>query len=333
MYSVFRKCIFTFDAEKAKNISLYSLKLMHNIGLTKCFSKPLPTFQNIMGLTFPNKLGLAAGLDKNAEYIDSLASLGFGFIEIGSVTPLPQEGNPKPRIFRLPQDEAVINRMGFNSKGADYVAQQLEKTKYKGILGINLGKNLNTPIEKAADDYIIGFQKLWKYASYITINISSPNTKNLRELQQADALSDLIVRLQRDRDLVFSNFKKYLPLVFKISPDISDDELIVIANTLNKYKVDGAIATNTTLARDNLTDLVNAEQAGGLSGKPLTNLSTRIIKQLRAALDASIPIIASGGVMDKNSANEKIRAGASLVQVYTGLVYKGPSLIKEILEN
>ncbi len=331
MFLMIKKLLFKLSAENAKNLSLSALKILNRLGVAFLFPKVSSSPVSIMGLTFPNKLGLAAGLDKNGDYVDALAMLGFGFIEIGSVTPLPQPGNPKPRIFRLEQDEAVINRMGFNSKGADYVADQLSKMKYRGILGINLGKNLATPIENAVDDYVIGFRKLWKYASYIAINISSPNTKNLRELQMGDALSELISRMQAERDQVFASEKKYVPLVVKIAPDLTDDQLNAIAVTLNKQKIDGVIATNTTLSRVGVTDHVDANQAGGLSGKPLTALSTSIIKKLRMMLDTSIPIIASGGVMDKASADEKIAAGAALVQVYTGLVYRGPGLIKEIL--
>jgi dihydroorotate dehydrogenase len=285
---------------------------------------------SLMGLQFPNAVGLAAGFDKNGDYIDALAQLGFGFIEIGTVTPRPQAGNPKPRLFRLPEQDAIINRMGFNNKGMDYVAKHLEQTKYRGILGINIGKNKDTPDIQASDDYLQAFRTLWPYASYITINISSPNTPGLRSLQHGDQLEKLICVLKQEQHSVQLNHKRYVPLVVKIAPDLSDDELAALAQVILKEKIDAVIATNTTLSRQGVESSTFAKEAGGLSGKPLQALSTRIIKQLASHLNSQIPIIASGGVMDAASAQEKIAAGASLVQVYSGLIYAGPGMIKEI---
>jgi dihydroorotate dehydrogenase len=283
-----------------------------------------------MGLTFPNRVGLAAGLDKNADYVDALAALGFGFIEVGTITPRPQQGNPQPRLFRLTEQKAVINRMGFNNKGIEHAVRQLEKTRYRGILGINIGKNKDTPLDKAIDDYLTGFRALWKYASYITINISSPNTPGLRDLQHGDMLDSLLAALKQEQARIAAQEKKYVPLVVKISPDLSAQELQELASVLLQRQVDGVIATNTTLRRDGTEQSPFTKEAGGLSGKPLEKLSTQIISQLCAALQDKIPVIASGGVMDRQSAADKLNAGAKLLQVYTGFIYGGVNIISEL---
>ncbi len=332
MYSLIKKILFQFDPERSHHLAMQSLQLTHQLGLTPFFIKPVTQPVTVMGLRFANPVGLAAGLDKNADYVDALAALGFGFIEIGTVTPKPQQGNPTPRLFRLVEQEAIINRMGFNNKGVDYVAQRLEKTRYKGILGVNIGKNKETPLERAAEDYLIGFRRLWKFASYITVNISSPNTEGLRDLQQVALLTHLLSTLKHEQKMILDSHQRYIPLVVKISPDLSEQALRDIATVLLQQQIDGVIATNTTVARDGVKDSPFAKEAGGLSGRPLQARSTQIISQLHSLLQNKIPIIASGGVMDKQAAKEKLLAGASLLQVYTGFIYSGPEIIKRLVE-
>ncbi|MBX3708495.1 MAG: quinone-dependent dihydroorotate dehydrogenase [Gammaproteobacteria bacterium] len=331
MYSVFKKILFSLDPEVAHYTALQSLSMAHQLGISRLQTKTLSQPTTLMGLTFPNPVGLAAGLDKNGDYIDALAALGFGFIEIGTVTPKPQAGNPKPRLFRLTEQEAIINRMGFNNKGIEYVMRRLEKTRYRGILGINIGKNKDTSNENAIDDYLQGYRAFWKFASYITINISSPNTPGLRDLQQSDVLSVLLRALKQEQQFTFSNHKKYIPLVVKISPDLSMQELLSVTTVLLQEKIDGVIATNTTVHRDDVAHSSYAKEIGGLSGKPLQARSTQIITQLHSILQNKIPIIASGGIMDEKSAQEKIQAGAELLQIYSGFIYSGPQLINRIL--
>lgn len=331
LYSILRKILFSFDPEQSHYLSLKSLKIINQLGLSPLFAQDYAKPCEVFGLIFPNPVGLAAGLDKNADYVDALAALGFGFIEIGTVTPKPQEGNSKPRLFRLAKEEAIINRMGFNNKGVDYVAHRLEQTKYKGILGVNIGKNKDTPLEYAIDDYLIGMRKLWKFASYITINISSPNTPGLRDLQQGDALSHLLSRLKQEQFDIHTKHQKYVPLVVKIAPDMTAPELEHMADALLQNQIDGVIATNTTLSRNGVENSPFATETGGLSGKPLTLLSTQVVRRLHELLQDNIPIIASGGVMNAESAQEKFAAGAKLVQVYSGFIYRGPEIIRDIV--
>lgn len=314
--------------ETAHSLALNSLKFLQKFK----FNKKIPSYKpcTVMGLNFPNPVGLAAGLDKNAEYIDCLAGLGFGFIEVGTVTPEAQPGNPKPRLFRLRKNQAIINRMGFNNHGIDQLLKNVKAAKFKGILGINIGKNFNTPIEEAIDDYLMGLEKAYPFADYITINISSPNTPGLRQLQQADQLDSMLKALKAAQQQLASKHNKYVPLVVKIAPDLTEEEVKDIANTLLASKIDGVIATNTTLSRDNLISETHINKTGGLSGAPLSTKSTDIIKQLNAILKGKIPIIAVGGIMTAADAEAKLQAGASLVQIYTGLIYNGPKLIHEI---
>lgn len=330
MYSCLRKILFKLNPEQAHHIALKLINLSNQLNLTKLiFKKNLTQQINLLNLTFPNKIGLAAGLDKNGDYIDALASLGFGFIEIGTITPKPQEGNPKPRLFRLTEHEAIINRMGFNNKGIDYVLTRLKKMKYKGILGINIGKNKDTPNEKAVDDYLLGFNAFWRYASYITVNISSPNTPGLRALQEKESLELLLNALKNAQAQVHTAENKYVPLVVKISPDLTDSALEELARVLLAQKIDGVIATNTTIHRDIVHE--HAHEMGGLSGKPLQARSTDIIKKLAALLNNRIPIIAVGGIHDEESAKEKLNAGAQLLQIYTSFIYQGPALISKLV--
>lgn len=327
MYSFIKKLLFQLDPEISHHLALMSLQLAYRLRFkTKMATKP----SILMGLNFPHRIGLAAGLDKNADYVDALASLGFGFIEVGTVTPKPQMGNPRPRLFRLTQEEAIINRMGFNNKGMDHVAAGLEKTRYRGILGINIGKNRDTPIEKATEDYLTCFRALWKYASYITINISSPNTPGLRDLQQSHWLSELLHALKQEQKMIYESHQKYIPLVVKVSPDLLPQELEDLAHQLLEHQIDGVIATNTSTHREGVEHSSYAKEPGGLSGRPLHLRSTEMIRQLRRLLQDKLPIIASGGVMDVDTTQEKLNAGASLVQLYTGFIYHGPHLIKQL---
>jgi dihydroorotate dehydrogenase len=312
------------------HLTLQSLKWARHLKLTKLFATIPPLPCKVMGLHFPNPLGLAAGFDKNGDYIDAIAMLGFGFIEIGTITPHPQDGNPTPRLFRLTRQKAIINRMGFNNKGVEYFEKRLQQVDYSGILGINIGKNKTTPLEKSIDDYLIGFRQLWKFASYITINISSPNTPKLRQLQHGNLLKELLFNLKKEQHTVFIEKKKYVPLVVKISPDLSHAQIQDLAHVLLQQKIDGVIATNTTLDHSHLANAPLTTEIGGLSGSPLQVRSTKVINQLHALLQNKIPIIASGGIMNENAVAEKIQAGASLFQIYTGLIYQGPSIIKKI---
>lgn len=319
MYNLIKSLLFKLDPETAHHVGLRGIQFMYQLGLKTKIDQPC----KIMGLEFSNPIGLAAGLDKNADYIDALAALGFGFIEVGTLTPKPQEGNPKPRLFRLTAQEAIINRMGFNNKGIDYAVTRFQKMRYRGILGINIGKNKTTPNEQAINDYIYSFKKAAPYASYITINISSPNTPDLRQLQHGESLRQLLNAMKQEQ----AAFHKYIPLVVKIAPDLTSEELQQLAAIISEYKIDGVIATNTTLSREGF----NTTEAGGLSGKPLLKRSTDITRELYHQLPKEIPIIASGGVMSTEAARQKFAAGAQLVQIYSGMIYKGPALIKDIL--
>jgi dihydroorotate dehydrogenase len=331
MYRLIQPVLFALDAERAHGVALNSLQLAYRLGLGRFFSANYSAPCSNMGLSFQNPIGLAAGFDKNADFVDALSLLGFGFIEIGTVTPKPQTGNPRPRLFRLTEQRAIINRMGFNNKGVEYVAKRLEKTKYTGILGINIGKNRDTLIENAMDDYIFGFRHLSPFASYITINISSPNTPGLRTLQQQDFLIPLLSSLKAEQQNVLTTINKYVPLVVKISPDLSLEELQTLSDIFLQHKIDGIIATNTTTTREGIQHSRYHNETGGLSGQPLQQLSSRVIKTLHSLLQGNIPIIASGGILDKASAQEKFTAGASLLQIYTGLIYHGPGLITQLL--
>lgn len=327
-YRFIRNLLFRLEPETSHTVALQSLSILKQLRLLKTQKYVLP--QTVMGITFPNPVGLAAGLDKNGEYVDALAALGFGFIEIGTVTPRAQSGNPKPRLFRLPDAEALINRLGFNNKGVDYLIAQVKQAKFSGVLGINIGKNFDTSLEKATDDYLFCLQKVYSYASYITINISSPNTTGLRDLQFGDYLNDLLRNLKQEQSKLAKQHSKYVPLVVKISPDLTISEIESIAKSFLHYGIDGVIATNTTIARTGIVGLKNANEQGGLSGKPLFAASTQVVQQLSQVLQGKIPIIAAGGIMSGVDAAAKKQAGASLVQVYTGFIYRGTVLIKEI---
>lgn len=336
LYSFAKPLLFLLDAERAHDLTLKSLKLAALSGALVLLSRPpVCKSRDVMGLTFPNPVGLAAGLDKNGAYIGALAALGFGFIEVGTVTPRPQPGNPKPRLFRIKEAEGIINRFGFNNLGVDALVENVKRAKYKGqlsnnILGINIGKNFDTPNEKAVDDYLICLRKVYPYASYVVVNISSPNTKNLRELQEKEALADLLAALKAEQAKLAETHKKYVPIALKIAPDLDENQVNEIADLLLEHKMDGVIATNTTLARDVVQGLPHVDEAGGLSGAPVREKSTIVIRQLAQRLKGQIPIIGVGGIMSGEDALEKIEAGASLVQIYSGLVYSGTGLIAEV---
>ncbi len=334
IYPLLRPALFSLDPETAHAFSFKLLQSAQQLGLNRLLFANLPEQPvEIMGLNFKNRLGLAAGLDKNGDYIDALSSLGFGFLEIGTVTPRPQAGNPKPRLFRLPEHRAIINRMGFNNQGIDYLLNKVQHADYQGILGINLGKNADTPIENAVADYVIGLCKSYPFASYITINISSPNTKNLRQLQQGDEIKKLLDALKQEQRLLAQEHQKYVPLVIKIAPDLALDEIQHLARLLIAFEIDGVIATNTTLERSAIAPHPLAQESGGLSGAPLKQKSTEMVKLFAQELAGKLPIIAAGGVFSAADAREKLTAGASLVQIYSGLIYQGPELVSQIVNG
>jgi dihydroorotate dehydrogenase len=330
MYSLLRPALFQLTPETAHHLTLNSLNAAYALGLSRLLAANISDDpRTVMGLTFPNPVGLAAGLDKNGDCIDGLAALGFGFIEIGTITPLPQPGNPRPRLFRLPAAQGIINRMGFNNEGVDALISNIQQSDYKGILGINIGKNAATPIEQAADDYLICLRKVYAHASYITVNISSPNTKNLRQLQDEGALNDLLSQLKAEQQKLADLHGKYVPLALKIAPDMEGEQITQIARLLMQHHIDGVIATNTTLSREGVENLPHGDETGGLSGAPVRDKSTAVIRQLAAELQGALPVIGVGGILSGADAADKISAGASLVQIYSGLIYRGPELIAE----
>jgi dihydroorotate dehydrogenase len=332
LYQLLKPLLFKLKPEVSHSLSLKALQLAHHLGLTKAlFPKPIRKPKQLFGLSFSNPVGLAAGLDKNGDYIDGLAALGFGFIEIGTVTPKAQDGNPRPRLFRLNQAQALINRMGFNNKGIDYLIERVKQSQYQGVLGINIGKNAATPIELALDDYTIGLKKAYHYASYITVNISSPNTTNLRQLQHGEYLNFLVAGIKLEQANLERKYNKKVPVLFKIAPDLTHQEVVELAECFLRHKVEGIIATNTTVSREGVESLHESKEAGGLSGAPLLSKSTATLKLLKQELKGQIPIVASGGIMNAHAAQEKIEAGADLIQLYTGLIYQGPGLIQDCL--
>lgn len=327
LYDIVRPFLFSLDPETAHN---FTIGMLNAAGRVLPAAQPAPGEPvDVMGLRFPNRIGLAAGLDKNGEAIDGLAQLGFGFLEIGTITPRPQPGNPRPRMFRLPEVRGIINRMGFNNHGVDVLVANVKAARFKGILGINIGKNFDTPIERAADDYLACLDKVYPLASYVAVNISSPNTKNLRQLQGESELDELLGRLKAAQTRLADVHGRYVPLTLKIAPDLEPAQVINIADALRRHRIDGVIATNTTIARDKVQGVRFAEQTGGLSGAPVFEASTAVVRQLASALAGELPIIAVGGVLDGRGARAKLEAGAALVQLYSGLVYRGPGLVRE----
>ena len=336
MYKLLQKLLFLIPPETAHHLTLSSLATLNKLGILKRI-KPQSNQKEIevMGIKFPNKIGFAAGLDKNGEYIQALSNLGFGFIEIGTVTPRPQEGNPAPRLFRLPKANAIINRMGFNNKGVAYLTDQVvkaRKTGFDGVIGINIGKNFDTAVEDATEDYLKGMRAAYDYADYITINISSPNTPGLRTLQYGEELDKLLSAIKAEQLKLQTDHDKYVPIAVKVAPDLEADEIKGIAVALLENKIDCLIATNTTLSRDAVVGMKHGEEAGGLSGEPVREMSTEVIKQFHAVLKDQVPIIGVGGIASAQDAQDKLDAGAVLVQVYSGLIYEGPALVKNLLK-
>ena len=333
LYTLARPVLFSLDAEAAHNLTLPLLRRLDALGLAGAFKKPDADPRTVMGITFPNPVGLAAGLDKDGAYIDGLAALGFGSIEIGTVTPRGQGGNPKPRIFRLPRARGIINRMGFNNGGVDAFVANVQASRFyqekQGVLGLNIGKNADTPIERAADDYLACLRKVYPYASYVTVNISSPNTKNLRQLQGASELDGLLSQLKEEQKRLADQHGRYVPITLKIAPDIDSDQIRDIAGALLRHRMDGVIATNTTLNRRGVEGMKHATEAGGLSGEPVFELSNIVIRALKKELGDEVPIIGVGGILRGQDARAKIAAGAQLVQLYSGLIYAGPALVRE----
>jgi dihydroorotate dehydrogenase len=333
LYPLIRSALFSLDPEDAHGFTLFGIGAAHALGLLKLLPRAQGKPVHVMGIDFPNAVGLAAGLDKDGAHINSLAALGFGFIEIGTVTPRPQPGNPKPRLFRLPAAEAIINRMGFNNLGVDNLVRNVEMSGFKGVLGINIGKNKDTPNEHAVDDYLACLDKVYAHARYVTVNISSPNTQNLRELQKDEALDALLSAIKLRQSELAQQHGKYVPVALKIAPDLDDAQIAAIAALLMMHRIDAVIATNTTIARDAVAGLPNADEAGGLSGRPVRAASTRVVTALAHHLKNEVPIIGVGGILSGDDAREKIDAGASLVQLYSGLIYRGPGLVRECVQR
>lgn len=334
LYRLARAGFFQLDAEKAHDLAIQNFKRFTGTPLDLFYRQQLPHRPvECMGLTFRNPVGLAAGLDKNGECIEAFDAMGFGFVEVGTVTPRPQSGNDKPRLFRLLGAEGIINRMGFNNLGVDNLVENVKKANYQCVLGINIGKNKDTPIEKGAEDYLICMEKVYPYAGYIAVNISSPNTPGLRSLQYGEALDELLSELKRKQEELAQKHGKYVPLALKIAPDLTNDEIAQICQSLISNKIDGVIATNTTLDRTMVEGMKHAQEAGGLSGRPLQSRATEVVRLLRKELQGHIPIIGVGGVDSFVAAKEKMLAGADLVQVYSGFIYHGPALVRDIVKN
>jgi dihydroorotate dehydrogenase len=333
-YPLLRPLLFRLDPETAHNLTLAGMRRFHALGLLKPFLPEVSGLPvRVMGLEFPNPVGLAAGLDKNGEAVDAWGDLGFGFIEVGAVTPRPQPGNPRPRIFRLPAAGAIINRMGFNNPGLDALLANLERVRYRGVLGVNVGKNFDTPVQRAVDDYLICLERLYVRADFVTVNISSPNTRNLRELQGSAALDALLGALKLAQTRLADRHGKFTPLAVKVAPDLESEQIAAMAGLFRHHRVDAVIATNTTLSRQGVEHLAHGAEAGGLSGSPLKALSTRVLAAFHHALAGEIPLIGSGGVMSGADAREKRAAGANLVQLYSGLIYRGPGLVAEVVRS
>lgn len=332
-YPLARPLLFALDPEMAHALAFAGLDRAAALGLAQLAAPRMTaTPVTVMGLRFPNRVGLAAGLDKNAAHLRGLATLGFGFLEAGTVTPRAQPGNPKPRMFRLPEAHALINRLGFNNDGVEAFVANVKNSAYQGILGINIGKNFDTPNDRAADDYVACLRAVYPHAAYVTVNISSPNTKGLRDLQSETALGALLTRLKQEQSALAQRHGRHVPLAVKIAPDLSDDAVRGIAGLLILHGIEGVIATNTTIARDAVAGMRHADESGGLSGAPVRDRSTAVIRTLATALEGSLPIIGVGGILSGDDAREKVAAGAALVQIYTGLIYRGPSLVPECVD-
>ena len=332
LYDLARKALFAVDPETAHELTLESLRLGHRLGATRLLCKVRRQPVRCMGLEFPNPVGVAPGLDKNGDYFEALGDLGFGFVEIGTVTPRPQPGNPRPRVFRLPRAQAMINRLGFNNKGVDHLVRRVRRHRFRGVLGINIGKNFDTPIERAVNDYLHCLDKVYAYADYVTINVSSPNTKNLRDLQSEAELDRLLAAVTTRRGELADRHGRNVPLAVKVAPDLEDEEIRVIAEVVAHHGMDAVIATNTTIGREGVEGMRHADEAGGLSGAPLKPRADRVLAALRGALPPRVGLIGVGGITRGADAVDKLDLGADLVQFYTGMVYRGPELVAECLQ-
>jgi dihydroorotate dehydrogenase len=333
LYKFLRFCLFLLPAEISHDLGLKGLGLLHRLGLSQFLGSAVPELPlTLFGLRFANPVGLAAGLDKNADYLDALGALGFGFVEVGTVTPRPQPGNPKPRLFRLAPEQAIINRMGFNNKGLQHMLARLQSRSYKGVVGVNIGKNLTTPVEKAAEDYLLCLRGVYPYADYVVVNLSSPNTPGLRSLQFGEQLRSLLQELKLEQARLEVEQDRKVPLLLKVAPDLTDEEIVNIADVLLQTGMEGVIVSNTTISRTGVELSPLSSEAGGLSGAPLTRMSTRVLGKMVEALNGAIPVIGVGGVMQGEDAGAKIRAGATLVQLYTGFIYTGPTLVKKAVQ-
>ena len=334
MFPLLKKVLFSLPTETSHHLALSAMSGLERFGLARLVGEPMVRDEvEVMGIRFPNRVGLAAGLDKNADHIRGLAAAGFGFVEVGTVTPRPQSGNPRPRLFRLPEAEAIINRMGFNNFGVDHLVEAVQNSGFDGVLGINIGKNKDTPAENAVDDYLHCMRKVYPLASYITVNLSSPNTPGLRDLQFGEPLKQLVTTLKAEQAVLAESHGRYVPLAVKIAPDMADEDLAGVAEVLAEAGIDAVIATNTTIGREGVEHLHHGNEAGGLSGAPLTERSTEVIRKLAEILNGRMPIIGVGGIVDGDNAAEKIAAGAALVQIYSGFIYHGPELVKEAAES
>jgi len=334
LYRAVRPLLFALDPERAHGLSLGSLDILARLGAASLAASPAPRMPvRVMGLDFPNPVGLAAGLDKDGRHIDGLGALGFGFLEIGAVTPRAQPGNARPRLFRLPEAEALINRLGFNNDGVEALTENIHRSRYRGILGVNVGKNFDTPKDRAADDYLACLRKVYSFASFVTANVSSPNTKDVRSLQQPDELDALLAALAAERDRLAKQHGKRVPLAVKVAPDLDESGIEAIADRVAARGIDAVIATNTTVSRDGVGHLPASREPGGLSGAPLKALATAVVGRLRRHLPASVAVIGVGGIASAADAREKLDAGADLVQLYTALVYRGPGLVGEIVRG
>ncbi|CAH0992739.1 Dihydroorotate dehydrogenase (quinone) [Sinobacterium norvegicum] len=330
MYSLFRSILFQMQPETSHNVSMKLMTLANKVGALRLVATPIkPQPLTVMGVEFPNPVGLAAGLDKNGDYIEAMGALGFGFVELGTVTPLAQPGNPQPRLFRLPEHQAIINRMGFNNKGVDHLVEQVKNTAFKGVIGINIGKNKDTPNDNALDDYLICMRKVYQHADYIVVNLSSPNTPGLRDLQFGEPLEQLLAGLKTEQKSLAEQHGKYVPVAVKIAPDMSEDDIVQVAGAIKASGIDGIVATNTTIDKTAVASSPLHTEAGGLSGAPVTDKSTAVIAKVREVVGDEMPIIGVGGILNSQHAVDKIHAGANLVQVYSGFIYKGPDLIRD----
>lgn len=330
MYSLLRPLLFSLDAETAHHLTLEALQLAHRAGVLSLYAgKPVVDPVTVFGIHFPNRVGLAAGLDKNADYIDALGALGFGFVEVGTVTPRPQPGNPQPRLFRAVAQHGIVNRMGFNNLGVEHLVNNIRQRTYRGVLGVNIGKNATTPVENALDDYLLCLDAVYADCDYITVNLSSPNTPGLRDLQFGEPLRRLLEGLKNRQQQLQSQHGKYTPLLVKIAPDLAREDVEAIADTFLAVQIDGVIVTNTTIDKSALAGTGLENEAGGLSGAPVFEKSTAILQQLSQCLQRKVPLIGVGGIENASQAEAKLSAGASLVQLYSGLIYRGPALVAE----